>query len=128
MGVRWQPIAWPITGGIDTRKAPVAVAPGSFIKLQNVRQERDGEWRTRAGTTHNALDDVGAGLTREVGLPGGARVGMTRESGFSPAVRAYSSGSTVARWATPIAGDCSQSSPSLWARRTIVATDSVAAS
>lgn len=125
MGVEWTPISWPLTGGIETKKSPLAVAPGSHIRLENVRQERDNEWRARNGWTHSAIDDLPSFPVREVGLPGGGRVAMTNESGTSPAGLLYESGDASARWRRMDSTICGQTTPGLWARSAISAADAV---
>lgn len=58
MALRKTTVSWPITGGLETKIAPLAVQPGSHLVLDNVNQERLSEWRRRNGTTQVAADTV----------------------------------------------------------------------
>jgi len=49
MPLNKQSFTWPIQGGLDTKRAPLSVAPGSNLLAQDVREERLGEWRRRDG-------------------------------------------------------------------------------
>lgn len=49
----------PLTGGLETSSGPLAQTPGTFLQLDDIRQERLHEWRNRQGITHNdSLDDI----------------------------------------------------------------------
>lgn len=70
--------AIPLTGGLDTMTCPLAQAPGSFLQLDDVRQERLHEWRNRQGITHaNALDDVPGTITPQPPLISAQLPGLT---------------------------------------------------
>lgn len=134
---QWQPISWPLTGGLDTKKSPLQVgasksplqaAPGSNIVLSNVRQERDGEWKPRPGWTHNAADDLPSMPMKEVGLPGGGRVALTHETGVLGSALLYQSGAAAGRWVRSQAELSSQTSPSVWNRRSLAAADTMVVS
>lgn len=118
------PVSWPMTAGIMTKGAPLMVQPGSHLVLDNVRQERQNEWRTRSGFTHNVLDDlpdsnVPVMLTE---APWGGFVGLVRQTDTTNAGRVYSpNGGT--RWITPattaIYPSCSQLTPGNWSRTVV---------
>jgi len=55
------PVSWPLTGGLDTKKSPLAIQPGSHLTLDNVIQERLNEWRRRNGFTNDSLDSLPSG-------------------------------------------------------------------
>lgn len=88
------PIAWPLTGGLSTKQSPLIVQPGSFLTLDNVRQERQHEWRARNGYTGiSSLTPVPALIT---GDPGGLVVGVARTAvgDRSSVVRYFGTGTT----------------------------------
>ncbi len=58
LALKKRPIDWPILGGIDTKRAPFALAPGSNTLAQDIRQERLGEWRRRDGFGQSGQDTV----------------------------------------------------------------------
>lgn len=49
-------VTWPLVGGLDTSKSPLLQQPGTHLTLDDVTQERLGEWRNRYGFTQSALD------------------------------------------------------------------------
>lgn len=128
-----QPISWPIAAtGIATKNAPLQLQPGGQLVLDNVRQERKDEWRTRSGFSRDALDDLpGANvpvLCTET--PWGGFFGLCRVPAYEPAGRVYSP-TILPRWTTPprigFTGttgfqSCSQQSPGLWSRTAISPT------
>jgi hypothetical protein len=71
-GLPKQLISWPLTGGLDTATAPLQVQAGSALTLDDVVQERLGEWRSRNGWTTNAADNLPAGIVPLVGKLGDA--------------------------------------------------------
>lgn len=50
------PVSWSLTGGLDTKRSPLVIQPGSHLTLDNVIQERLNEWRRRNGFTQVAAD------------------------------------------------------------------------
>jgi hypothetical protein len=124
------PITWPISGGIASKDAPLMLQPGSHIVLDNVRQERLNEWRTRAGFTHDVNDDLPGGNPLVLGTeaPWGGFVGLTRETGLLPSGRVYNQ-TSLPRWTTPpvtflpngggSAQTCSQITPGVWSRTSL---------
>jgi hypothetical protein len=127
-----QTISWPLTGGIDTKNSPLAVVPGSFLTLDNVRQERVNEWRTRSGTSHVTADDVPDGnvsMLRTVSLPRGGVLGQAMEAAGSPtppSTLIYTP-STLAtrRWARSGVNNSSFARPKLWTRRPLATSVAV---
>ena len=83
-GLPKQTVNIPITGGLDTKTGPLAVTPGSFLQLDDVRQERLHEWRNRQGITHaDALDDIPGTSTPQppiftAALPSGGMFGLSQ--------------------------------------------------
>lgn len=122
-------VSWPLTGGIATKNAPLIVQPGSQLVLDNVRQERANEWRTRAGTTVDALDAVPGGtapLMSQV-TPEGGFVALIKQPLPKTAVQVYAP-NVVPRWHEPPAvtqniivnqQTCCQQTPGLWSRQSV---------
>lgn len=124
MPIPKQIVTWPLTGTLDTAKGPLALVPGSFLQLDDVRQERAHEWRNRQGITHdNSLDDLAAAPLQTAELPGGGLFGLTvnATNGNSGIACSRNVPSTASRWAN-VGTACSQVTPSQWSRRA-VATD-----
>lgn len=138
-GLPKQPISWPITGGIATKNAPIMLQPGSNLALDNVRQERLNEWRTRSGNTTNVADDLPGGNVPVIATeaPWGGIIGLTRETGSATAARAYTpdAGLTAAssRWVSPplnfvtLQQSCAQTTPGIWGRTSVAPMASVSA-
>jgi hypothetical protein len=121
-------VSFDSSGGIATKNAPLMVQPGSNLILDNCRQERRNEWRTRKGNTHDALDDLpGANVpVLAVVTPTGGFFGLTRQTDAATAGRVYSS-SGLPRWKSPSSNGatnqmCSQLTPGLWSRMPIAPT------
>lgn len=122
-------VSWDLTGGIATKNAPLMVQPPSQLFLDNVRQERANEWRTRAGTSHSVLDDL-PGATAPlmaVNTPTDGFVALVKQHAPSTACEVYSP-SIVPRWhAPPLVAQsgiddqqaCCQQSPVTWDRQAI---------
>lgn len=75
MPVKPEMVSWPITGGLDSKKTPLAQEPGTYIQLDDVRMERSGEWRTRSGfpeTSTDRIDNFGIPFRAGVFGNGGA--------------------------------------------------------
>lgn len=124
-GLIKQILTWPLTGGLDTKKAPFLIAPGSHITLDNVRMERMGEWKLRPGTTHNTADDLPGGnpALRAVELPGGGAVALCRQTDDTSAARIYSPSAVSPRWSQPTTQAASQSTPGYWTRQPVAGTN-----
>lgn len=124
-GLPKQTVAIPLTGGLDTKTGPLAQVPGSFLSLDDVRQERAHEWKNRQPITHaDALDDLGsAPPLRTVELPGGGLFGLTVSGANFSAAVTYSRNvpSGIARWQQTV-GVSSAVTPSAW-QRSPIATD-----
>ena len=121
MALPKQPVTIPITGGLDTATGPLVIAPGSFLRLDDVRQERANEWRNRQGITHaDALDDLSAPPLRTAELPGGGLFGLTAGAANANAGVAWSRNvpATASRW-TNLGTGCSQVRPTNWVRHPI---------
>lgn len=71
-GIPSLPVTWPMTGGLDTSKSPLSQQPGTALRLDDVTQERLGEWRNRYGFTQSALDTLPNGIAPLVGKIGDA--------------------------------------------------------
>lgn len=119
-------ISWPIAAtGIATKTSPLMLQPGGQLVLDNVRQERKDEWRTRSGFTRSALDDVPgtAAPLMCVEMPTGGFFALGRGNTDQTAGLIYSPTSTP-RWHRPPTGSggyqsCSQLTPSIWSRQGI---------
>jgi hypothetical protein len=115
-------VTWSAEGGISTKQAPLVVQPNSSLLVDNLRQERKGEWRTRAGTNHNVLDDL-PGLNPPVmatPTPNGGFFGLCRQTDDTTAGRIYTD-TGAPRWHAPTtdnAGNqlCAQTTPGIWSR------------
>lgn len=120
MALEKQIVSWPLTGGLQTKKGPLGLQPGSFLQLDNVRQEREAEWRNRQGIVGVAADTALAGNPplRLVELPGGGAWGLIRQvtNGFGAVQYAPSVAATAARWTRP---PTSQLGPGVWSRRPV---------
>lgn len=119
------PITWPITGGIATKNAPLMLAPGSHIVLDNVRQERLNEWRTRPGFSADAADNLPGALPPVVAQEStwGGFAALVRQTTYGTAGRIFSP-TAGTRWITPPnassgAAACAQQTPGLWNRRPV---------
>lgn len=124
MALQKQPLSWPLTGGISSKTAPLQVQPGSHLTLDNVRQERDGEWRKRWGHT-SVSNGFLQNLVKFAPLPAGGAVGMARQTATSTAFRAIApSQSAGGLCYVPPASAVPQSSPSAWSRRPAVPSSS----
>lgn len=122
-------VSWPLNGSISTKNAPLILQPGSQLVLDNVRQERANEWRTRAGTTVNALDAVPGGtapLMSQV-TPEGGFVALIKQPLSKTAGLVYTD-AAIPRWhappvVTPIGAtneqSCCQQTPGLWSRQSV---------
>src|SRR5947207_913194 len=125
MPLQKQTISWPLTGGLDTKTGPLSVAPGSFLTLDDVRQERVNEWRSRAGSSHVASDDVpeSVSMLRTVPLPRGGTLGQTMDTGFAPSTIVYTPSSlATSRWLRSGINNSGFVRPKAWTRRAIVTT------
>lgn len=125
------PITWPIAAtGIATKNAPFMLSAGGQLVLDNVRQERKDEWRTRSGFTHDALDDLPGANVPVIATeaPWGGMVGLCRKTDAETAGLVYNP-TSAPRWTTPLltflpnsggqAQQCSQVNPGVWSRQTI---------
>lgn len=121
-GLPKQVVNIPITGGLDTKTGPLAQVPGTFLQLDDVRQERRHEWRNRNGITHSdALDDLGsAPPIRSVELPGGGLLGLVVSGANFSAAATYSRNvpAGLARWQQTV-GISSAITPTQWHRRPV---------
>lgn len=93
------PVTWPLTGGLDTSTSPLVQQPGSFLQLDDVTQERAGEWRNRYGFTQAAADTLANGIAPLVGKLGDAGMFELNET-----LATYQPSLTSNRWTTPSAG------------------------
>ncbi len=91
------PVSWPMTGGLDTAKSPLAVQPGSHLTLDNVIQCRLNEWRKRNGFTRVDLDTLPEVAPYFVGRLGDSGVLENGQYGMA----AYSPSLSSGRWTTP---------------------------
>lgn len=66
------PVTWPLAGGLDSATAPIVQQPGTFLQLDDVTQERAGEWRNRYGFTQVAADTLPNGVAPLIGKLGDA--------------------------------------------------------
>lgn len=130
-------ITWPIAAtGIATKNSPLMLAPGGQLLLDNCRQERKDEWRTRPGFNRDTANDLPGGNVPVIATeaPWGGLVGLTRETGAATAARVFNR--TVApRWVSPTsqvyaAGDplqlCAQTTPGIWSRNEVGYVDQLA--
>src|SRR3954471_5610447 len=120
MALEKQTISWPLTGGLDTKTSPISVVPGSFLTLDNVRQQRSNEWRPRPGTSHVTNDDVpeDVPMLRTVALPRGGVLGQSMDTGFAPSTLIYTPSSIAPnRWVRSGVNNSSFVRPKLWQRR-----------
>jgi len=100
MPLQRQPVSWALTGGLDTKKSPLAIQPGSHLVLDDVVQERLNEWRRRNGLTQSALDtmpDTSPFFVGQLGDRGMFEVGQKPVSGIGVYVPSF----TGYRWAVP---------------------------
>lgn len=71
MTVQPQPVTWPLLGGLQGKSAPLMLAPGSYLRLDNVWMQRANEWRARPGHTALTALPVGAAVAAaELGTSG----------------------------------------------------------
>lgn len=125
MALTKTPVSWPVTGGIATKNAPIMLQPGAHLVLDNVRQERANEWRTRSGIGQSSLDDLPGGNVPVIATeaPWGGLVALCRQADNATAARVYTS-TALPRWTSPkvafnvsgAAQQCSQSTPGIWSR------------
>lgn len=84
-----QSFTWPIQGGLDTKRAPLSVAPGSNLLVQDVREERLGEWRRRDGFSQadgNTLPEAAPYFVGGLGGLGLLELGQGGLRQYSPSV------------------------------------------
>lgn len=118
-------VSWDASGGIATKNAPLMIQPGSALRIDNARQERKNEWRTRPGNTRNELDDL-PGANVPVMLtqgPWGGFVGLCRQTNDDTAGRVYAQ-SAGTRWVSPVKSAtygeaCAQTTPGVWTRNPV---------
>src|SRR5882757_3055994 len=97
------PITWPIAAtGIATKNSPIMLQPGGQLVLDNCRQERKDEWRTRSGFTHDTLDDLPGANVPVIATeaPWGGLVGLCRQTDSLTAGRIYNP-TAAPRWNSP---------------------------
>lgn len=97
--------SWPLAGGLDTKRSPIALSPGSNLLVQDVREERLGEWRRRDGFGQSANDVItpgtfGAPLV--VGVTGNG-VPFVRTDGDVAEAGIYDASANGLRWGAPTA-------------------------
>lgn len=69
--VEKQTVTWPLLGGLQSKTAPLALAPGSYLQLDDVWMQRANEWRARPGHASfpgPGLDVVSSGEAGAAGL------------------------------------------------------------
>lgn len=116
-----QLMSFPLTGGLASKDSPLSQVPGTFIDLQNVRQERSDEWRLRNGMTSDANDTLpGTPPVRFAQLPGGGAVAMDIQFTSVPAALTYLPGIGTTRWTRAGVFNAAQGTPSVWSRQPIV--------
>ncbi len=86
------PVSWALTGGLDTKKSPLAIQPGSHLTLDNVIQERLNEWRRRNGFTQVALDTLPEAAPYFIGRLGDSGLFENGRAGLSAYFPSYTSG------------------------------------
>lgn len=121
-GLPKQIVQWQLNGGLATKTSPFAVQPGSFLTLDNVRQERRNEWRPRPALAHDTRNDLsdGSAMVRAIGLPGGGALGMTSyvSAQPQPSTTIFTpSTSSTAFWLRSAVANSAQSTPKVWSRR-----------
>ncbi len=89
-------LSWPLTGGLDTKKSPLSVQPGSFLRLDDVVQERLNEWRRRNGFTNDPLDTMPEAAPFQLGQLGDGSLFLNGQGGLS----VYSPSFASSRWST----------------------------
>lgn len=125
MALEKQPVSWPLTGGLDSKTGPLVLQSGSFLRLDDVRQERANEWRTRSGTSHAAADDPAGSVAmlRAVEMPRGGVLGMTADVVAQPSSTVYSPSTGASqRWLRSNSDNSSQMRPKVWSRRSLSTT------
>lgn len=118
-------VTWDSSGGIATKNAPLMLQPNSSLLVDNLRQERKGEWRSRAGTDHNVLDDL-LGLNPPVmaiSTPNGGFFALCRQTDDTTAGRIYTK-TGAPRWHAPPTDNsgnqlCAQTTPGIWSRSAV---------
>lgn len=125
MALERQPLSWPLTGGLASKDSPLSQVPGTHSVLRNARQVRSDEWIARGGWNRDALDDFPTQApARIVEVPGGGAFALSAETGFAPAGLSYvPSVTSGSRWNRSQSADCSQSTPSVWSRRSVMSAD-----
>lgn len=108
-------VEWPLVGGLDTKRSPVALAPGSNLLAQDVRQERLGEWRRRDGFSNAAADTMPEAAPYFVGPLGDSGLLEYGQAGLSVMSPSLSS----SKWSTPV----SAPPPTRRTRRPLIADD-----
>jgi len=100
-----QTISWPLAGGLDTKRAPFALAPGSNLLVQDVREERLGEWRRRDGFGQDVNDAIAPATFGAPVVAGitGAGVPFVRGDSDASELGIYDSRASAVRWASPTA-------------------------
>jgi hypothetical protein len=82
-------ITWPLQGGLDTKRGPLSQAPGSNIVVQDIRQERLGEWKRRDGYSRddaNTLPEAAPYFLGNLGDAGLLEIGTTGMAGYVPSL------------------------------------------
>lgn len=114
------PVSWPLTGGLDSKKSPLAIQPGSHLVLDDVVQERLNEWRRRYGFSSDPNDTLPEPTSYFIGQLGDS--GMF-ENGLN-GLALYSPSVASGRWAST----AFQSWPSTYrSRKSLVSTPTTAA-
>jgi hypothetical protein len=118
-----QKVSWPLTGGLDTKTAPLAVQAGSFLQLDNVRQERIHEWKARYGFSVDTNDNGRADsvYTRAVELPGGSVLAQGVGNGVSAdTLGIYIPSQASNKWVNKSTNNWGlNNSPKVWSRKTL---------
>lgn len=96
---------WPLAGGLDTKRSPIALSPGSNLLVQDVREERLGEWRRRDGFGQSANDVITPGTFGAPLVAGvtGNGVPFVRGDGDAAEIGIYDASASSLRWGAPVA-------------------------